>query len=83
MLISKERESVLIYVLQFQSSFQWTQDCLIPQVMLNRGRSRDKKYKFIENQKIKRNEIFTIMNLIAIVLKNGMRILGVSLPEKM
>ena len=45
--------------------------------------NEDKKYKFIENQKIKRNEIFTIMNLIAIVLKNGMGILGVSLPDKM
>ena len=45
--------------------------------------NEDEKYKFIDNQKIKRNEIFAIMNLIAIVLKNGMGILGVSLPNKM
>ncbi len=45
--------------------------------------NEDEKYKFIENQKIKRNEIFALMNLIAIVLKNGMGILGVSLPDKM
>ncbi len=40
-------------------------------------------YKFIENKKIKRIEIFAILNLIAIVIQNGMKILGVSLPEKM
>ena len=45
--------------------------------------NENEKYKFIENQKIKRNEIFAIMNLTVIVLQNGMRILGVSLPEKM
>ncbi len=45
--------------------------------------NEDEKYKFIENEKIKRNEIFVVMNLIAIVLQNGMRILGVSLPNKM
>ena len=43
----------------------------------------DKNYKFIENEKLKRNEILIIINLVAIVLKNGMKILGVSLPEKM
>ena len=37
----------------------------------------------IKNEKIKRNEIFAIMNLITIVLQNGMGILGVSLPDKM
>ena len=36
-----------------------------------------------ENLFSKRNEIFAIMNLIAIVLQNGMGILGVSLPDKM
>ena len=45
--------------------------------------NEDEKYKFIENHKIKRNEIFAVMNLIAIVLQNGMGILGVSLPDKM
>ena len=37
----------------------------------------------IENGKIKRTEILVSINLISIVLKNGMNILGVSLPEKM
>ena len=45
--------------------------------------NEDKNFKFIENQKIKRNEIFAIINLVAIVLQNGMGILGVSLPKKM
>ncbi len=43
----------------------------------------DKKYKFLENNKIKRVEILAILNLITIVLQNGMKILGVSLPQKM
>ena len=43
----------------------------------------DKKYKFIENNKIKRVEILAILNLVTIVLQNGMKILGVSLPKKM
>ncbi len=45
--------------------------------------NEDKKYKFIENQKIKREEILIIISLVSIVIKNGMTILGVSLPEKM
>ena len=45
--------------------------------------NEDKKYKFIENEKIKRVEILAIINLVTIVLKNGMNILGVSLPKKM
>ena len=45
--------------------------------------NEDKKYKFIEDEKIKRVEILAIVNLVTIVIKNGMRILGVSLPEKM
>ena len=45
--------------------------------------NENEKYKFIENQRIKRNEILAIISLVAIVLQNGMRILGVSLPEKM
>ena len=40
-------------------------------------------YKFIESKKIKRNEILIIINLVAIILQNGMKILGVSLPKKM
>ena len=45
--------------------------------------NEDKKFKFIENGKIKRTEILVSIYLISIVLKNGMDILGVSLPEKM
>jgi arginyl-tRNA synthetase len=45
--------------------------------------NEDKNYKFIENQKIKRKEILAVINLVAIVIQNGMKILGVSLPNKM
>ena len=45
--------------------------------------NEDKNYKFIENNKIKREEILLVVNLVAIVIQNGMRILGVSLPKKM
>ncbi len=45
--------------------------------------NEDKNYKFIENDQIKRNEIFLIINLVATVIQNGMGILGVSLPKKM
>ena len=45
--------------------------------------NEDDNYKFIENKKIKRDEILIIINLVAIVIQNGMGILGVSLPQKM
>jgi arginyl-tRNA synthetase len=45
--------------------------------------NEDKKYKFIDNEKIKRVEILAIVNLVTIVIQNGMKILGVSLPTKM
>jgi len=45
--------------------------------------NEDKNYKFLENEKIKRKEILSIINLVALVLQNGMGILGVSLPKKM
>ncbi len=45
--------------------------------------NEDINYKFIENEKIKRKEILSIINLVAIVIQNGMGILGVSLPKKM
>ena len=45
--------------------------------------NEDKNYKFIENNKIKRIEVLAIVCLVAIVIKNGMKILGVSLPKKM
>lgn len=48
----------------------------------SKGNESD-EYKFIENNKIKRKEILAIMNLISIVIQNGMKILGVSLPKKM
>jgi arginyl-tRNA synthetase len=45
--------------------------------------NEDKKYKFIENNKIKRIEALAIINLTFIVIQIGMKILGVSLPKKM
>ena len=45
--------------------------------------NEDKKYKFIQNDKIQRKEILLTINLVAIVIQNGMKILGVSLPKKM
>ncbi len=41
------------------------------------------EYKFIENGKIRRNEVLVVIYLVALVIKNGMKILGVSLPKKM
>ncbi len=43
----------------------------------------DSKFKFIENGKLKREETLAFIFLIATVIKNGMNILGVSLPKKM
>ena len=43
----------------------------------------DNRFRFIQNGQIKRSEVLVVIYLIAIVLKNGMNILGVSLPEKM
>ena len=45
--------------------------------------NEDSKFKFIKNGNLKRFESFVFLYLIAIVIKNGMNILGVSLPEKM
>ena len=45
--------------------------------------NEDKNYKFIENKKIKSKETLATINLVAIVIKNGMAILDVSLPKKM
>ena len=44
--------------------------------------NEDRNYKFINDGKIKRQEILIVICLIAVVVKNGMDILGVSLPEK-
>ena len=45
--------------------------------------NEDSNYRFIENGKIKRAESLISIFLIAIVIRNGMKILGVSLPNKM
>ena len=45
--------------------------------------NEEQKYRFIEGKKIKNNNILLIIKLILIVLKNGMKILNVSLPNKM
>ena len=45
--------------------------------------NEDEKYKFINNGKIKNKNTLVIIKLISIVVKNGMNILGVSLPKKM
>ena len=45
--------------------------------------NEDKSYRFIENGNIKRKEVLVILNLVALVIQNGMKILGVSLPNKM
>ena len=45
--------------------------------------NENSNFRFIENGKIKRLESLIFIYLISIVIKNGMNILGVSLPEKM
>ena len=45
--------------------------------------NEDKNFKFIENGKIKRKQILTIIILTATVIQTGMKILGVSLPDEM
>ena len=45
--------------------------------------NEDAAFRFIENGNLKRLEILVLINLIAIVIRNGMNILGVSLPDKM
>jgi arginyl-tRNA synthetase len=45
--------------------------------------NKDENYKFIEKEQIKRKEILLVINLVALVIRNGMGILGVSLPKKM
>ena len=41
------------------------------------------EYRFIKNNVIERKESIAFIVLVAIIIKNGMDILGVSLPEKM
>ena len=45
--------------------------------------NEDNRFRFVENGKVKREESLIFIFLIAVVIKNGMNILGVSLPEKM
>ena len=45
--------------------------------------NEDSKFRFIEKGVLKRFESFVFIYLISIVIRNGMNILGVSLPEKM
>ncbi len=45
--------------------------------------NEDSNFKFIEDGKLKREEVLIFIFLVAVVIKNGMKILGVSLPEKM
>ena len=45
--------------------------------------NEDSKYRLIQNGKLKKGDTLAFINLIAIVIKNGMNILGVSLPKKM
>ena len=45
--------------------------------------NENKKYKFLDKGKIKRKEILVIIKLVAVVIENGMKILGVALPKKM
>ena len=43
----------------------------------------DSNFKLLENGRVKKEDSLAIIYLIAIVIRNGMKILGVSLPEKM
>ena len=45
--------------------------------------NEDSKFRFIQDGKIKKNDSLAYIYLVAIVIKNGMNILGVSLPKKM
>ena len=45
--------------------------------------NENNKYRFIVNGSIKRRETLVFIYLIAAVIRNGMNILGVSLPNKM
>ena len=45
--------------------------------------NEDDKYKFIIDDKIKNLNTLAIIKLVGVVVENGMKILGVSLPKKM
>ena len=48
----------------------------------SRGNKED-QYKFVINNKIKSLNTFAVIKLLSIVIENGMKILNVSLPDKM
>ena len=45
--------------------------------------NEDSKYKFIQNGKIKNKNSLLIIKLVSLIIENGMKISGVSLPTKM
>ena len=45
--------------------------------------NEDENFKFIVDGKIKNSNTLAIIKLVALVVENGMKILGVSLPKKM
>ena len=45
--------------------------------------NEDENFKFIINGKVKNINTLGIIKLVAVVIENGMKILGVSLPKKM
>ena len=45
--------------------------------------NEDSKFRLIKDGKIKKEDSLAYIYLVAIVIKNGMNLLGVSLPEKM
>ena len=45
--------------------------------------NEDEDYKLVKDGKIKQLNSLIIIQLVAIVIENGMKILGVSLPKKM
>ena len=45
--------------------------------------NEDAKYKFIVDDKIQNKNTLLIIKLVALTVENGMRILGVNLPNKM
>ncbi len=45
--------------------------------------NEEEKYKFVKNGKISNESTLIVINLLLVVIKNGMSILNVSLPDKM
>ena len=45
--------------------------------------NENSKYKFIVNDKIKNNNTLAIIKIVSLTIENGMKVLGVNLPNKM